>query len=227
MSDSGIKIAVIAVEVASSMIQYLDDKIARLRATALLPNLNSIVTHMGRAEDLDASVIASNTITHAYMNFGIFACTDPTLAASNINRTLVPGGRASFTAWHDFDVMAPLYDTHRAQFPYESAVSLPFGDEWQDCGFVIELLFTAGFLSEKIEVYKENTHMRFDKIREMSSSCTDLFAGPFRRSWKSPQAEEQFCTRLLKTLPHRPVFCDEGREGVAIGLSVNVWICRK
>lgn len=90
MPDWDIKI-VIAADAATPMIQYLNAKLARMRSTGALSNLDSVKTYTVRAEELSAAVVPNDTITHSYMSFGIFFCTGPRLAAFNIHRSTAPG----------------------------------------------------------------------------------------------------------------------------------------
>lgn len=229
LPSSDIKIPVVATDAAPTMIQYLDAKIARMKAAGEMPNLDPLKTYAVRAEDLDATIIPDNTLTHSYMSFGVFFCTDPISAASNIYRSLAPGGTALITTFHDLDFFVPLRETYKAQCPSEPTVNLPFSADWQDRGFVEDLLMHAGFEKAKIQVFKEDTYMRFTSVEAMAISNTDLFTGMFKRikGWEPPNARDEFKTRLVEALPQYANFQDEGEDGVTTKMLVNVWICTK
>lgn len=227
-SNSHIQIPVIAADAAQPMIDHLNAKLKHVEANNAWPNLNLVTTHAVPAEQLDERVVPSGSITHAYMNFGIFFCSDPVQAASHMYRSLAPGGTAVITTWHDLGNTS-VHQTHKQLYPEEPDIKMPFSEQWEDPIYVRELLVKAGFEESKIRVVQENTYMRHATLREMAATKTDLFTALIKGldGWKSEEAKEAFTKRLAENLLECDSFSDEGSEGVKLKMVANIAICTK
>ena len=95
------KVKVYAADAAKAMTQMFKVKQAKAKESGSWPNIAEVSIHHIPAEGLHESVVPTESITHSYMNFGLFFCTDPVKAAGHIYRSLAPGGTAFVTSWAD------------------------------------------------------------------------------------------------------------------------------
>jgi len=168
LSGTSIRVPVIAADAAGSMIDCLNAKLDHAAGQNGWPNV-TVKTHTVPAEKLDQNVVPPGCITHAYMNFGLFFCSDPVLAASHIYRCLAPGGHAFITTWHNLGYMVPIRQTHRELYPDAPELRMPFPDTWKDPVWVQELLVKAGFNRDNVRVTQEDSFMRFANLQEMAT----------------------------------------------------------
>lgn len=228
LSGGRTQVPVIAADAAQPMIDNLNAKVDHAAKTNTWPNV-SVKTHAVPAEKLGESVVSSNSITHAYMNFGLFFCSDPVLAASHIFRCLVPGGQALITTWHNLGYMLPIRQTHRELYPEAHEIKMPFPDSWEDPVWVKELLVKAGFNKDNVRVTQEDSFMRFANLQEMATTKTELFTALIKGQdgWKNEEAKREFAEKLAEKLLPYELYADEGENGVTLRMVANVAVCTK
>jgi len=227
--SNNIRIQVIAADAAQPMIDNLNAKLKHAQDNSAWPNLSPVTTHTVPAENLDSAVVPDDSITHAYMNFGIFFCKDPNLAASHIYRSLTPDGTALITSWHLVGYLDPIRKTHKTLYPNEPTITMPFSEQWEDPNYVKALLVKAGFDEGKVQVTQQDTSMRYATLKEAAAMFTEMFTtmllGP--KGWESPEARNAFEERLAENFKGSGNYSDDGTDGVRVRMVANIAACTK
>lgn len=230
-SSSTLKLPVVAADVAPAMIDCLNAKLKQVQSTNSWPNLGPVTTHAVPAEQLDESIVPDNSITHAYMNFGLFFCNDALQAASHIHRALSAGGTAHITSWNHIGYLAPIQQTHRELYPDGREVKMPFSEDWLHPSYNHELLVKAGFKQENVKVDQTETFMRHTSLQVSAAILTGMFTplikGP--QGWESEEAKTVFTKKLAENLGACKDFIDESAQGKGVGtrMIANVAVCTK
>lgn len=225
--QNGLKIPVIAADAAPPMIQAFNAKIAQAKDS--WPNIGSIKTYAIPAEGLDESVLPTDTITHAYMNFGLFFCTDPVKAASHIYRSLVPGGQAFITSWNDLGYDNAVRKTEGVHNPVNRNFKMPFSDDWRKPEYVKEMLVKAGFDTDKVDVRVEDSLWRRRDAQEMAQIVADVVITILRgrTSWESDAIRDEWTATLAKFLQEEDQVVENGENGFVVRMKANIAICKK
>lgn len=227
--SNDIRIPVIAADAAQPMIDNLNAKLKHAQDTSAWPNLSPVATHTVPAENLDSAVVPHNSITHAYMNFGIFFCKDPNLAASHIYRSLTPGGTALITSWHLLGYLDPVRKTHKTLYPDEPTINMPFGEQWEDPSYIKGLLVKAGFDAGKVRVTQQDAFMRYESVKETVAMLTEMFTIMLwgSKGWESQEARNDFEERLAENFKQSGNYSDDGADGVKVRMVANIAACTK
>jgi len=228
-SHANIKITVIAADAAAPMVDNLNSRIEHAEGTAAWPDIGSISTHVVPAESLDSTIVPSDSITHSYMNFGLFFCSDPIKAAEHIYRSLAPGGTAFVTTWKDLGYLNAVRKTEKACNPGGENFKMPFSAQWEDGEYVKYLLVKSGFAKENIEVMQEESFTKFEAIQEMARTLTESFMMLIRgqKGWQSDEAKNEWESKLSENLVRGEHFIQDGENGVAIRMMANIAVCTK
>lgn len=228
--SSSVKPQVIAADASAAMIDALQGKLKRAKADDAWPNLqDNVVAHSVPAEELVKDVVASNSITHSYTNFGLFFCKDPTKAAKHIYRTLAPGGTAFITSWHDTGALGPVRKTEGEMQPGNENFKLPFDERWAEPWYVKDVLVQAGFDGDKIEMSQAPSSWSGDDLSSLAQNLTLVFGTLTRGSsgWKSKEEKQEFARRLESNIPDDShyVLDESGRPGLR--MIANIAACTK
>lgn len=227
-SQPDVIIKVYAADAAAQMVQVLNTKVEKAKNDGSWPNIADIVTHVVPAEELDDSKVPSETITHAYMNFGIFFCKDAYKAAGNVYRALAPGGTAFFTTWADLGYEDFFRKTEGICNPGNENFVLPFAQAWKKPEYVASFLHDAGFSEANVEVYQQPSFFRAENIEALAELQVVLFAALIRGPGGFANDDEKNLWK--KTLAEQIVKDDhfvQEADGVAIKMLANVAICVK
>ncbi|KAJ9660909.1 hypothetical protein H2198_002254 [Neophaeococcomyces mojaviensis] len=228
-SPANTKITVVAADAAAPMIDNLNSKIKHVEGTAAWLNIGSISTHVVPAESLDSTIVPSDSITHSYMNFGLFFCSDAIKAAEHIYRSLAPGGTAFVTTWKDLGYLNAVRKTEKACNPGGENFNMPFSAQWEDGEYVKDLLVRSGFAKENVKVVQEESFMRFEAVQEMARTLTESFTMLIRgqKGWQSDEVKNEWESKLSENLVEDEHFIQDGENGVAIRMMANIAVCTK
>ncbi|KAK4998150.1 hypothetical protein LTR66_002563 [Elasticomyces elasticus] len=165
-------------------------------AKGMIDIVNSFVVMKGwtsvRATVMDGQDLSEfhdGEFSLTIMNFGIFALPDPERGASEIHRTLKPGGTAVVTHWNNPRNLEILNVVQRAIRPDLPTFS-PVSKEWLEEGKLERTLQSGGFGSDDIKVTETTVEMKFKDIEELK----EHFSGPFwaqaRKGWTEEDCEK-------------------------------------
>lgn len=227
-SQANVTIKVYAADAAPQMVRVLESKVEKAKQTGVWPNIAEVHTQVARAEELEESVVPSASITHAYMNFGIFFCSDPVKAARHVYRTLAPGGTAYFTTWADLGYENFMRKTWQDLEPDSKAFMLPFAHDWKKPDYVTSVLQEAGFSKDNIQDFQQPSFLRAKTVEEMAAMLLELFMTLIKGPGSlSDEAEK---TKWRKALMENTIkdehFLQE-EDGVAVRMLANVLVCTK
>lgn len=222
------KIRLYAADAAPPMIDVFRAKQKDAEASGMWPNIGPVSVQLTPAENLDEEVVPSNSITHSYMNFGLFFCSDPIKAAQHVYRSLAPGGTAFITSWADLGYIHALKKVDR-DFSKDGVESpMPFSAQWEDPAYLKDVLHRSGFAEDKIKVVQEGSFFRAKDFQELAELQTDLALCLVRKPEERPDDDEVFARRekLLSYMDDDNHYIKE-ENGVATKMLANVAICTK
>jgi ubiquinone/menaquinone biosynthesis C-methylase UbiE len=106
--------------------------------------------------------LPDNHFTHSFTNQGITFFSDASLGASEIHRTLKPGGTAIVTAWtRDLGHVRVVEEAQKAYKPDSTLFRFPIPEQWYQASHLEKTLRDAGFgdvhVSEKTVWYATKT----------------------------------------------------------------------
>jgi ubiquinone/menaquinone biosynthesis C-methylase UbiE len=120
--------------------------------------------------DSESLTFKDNTFTHSITNFAIFLFPNPDKAASEIFRTLKPGGTAIVTTWKDMAYLDLLHRTQKRIRPDHPELIL-YDNEWDESNKLLNTLVNAGFDVEKIRIQaKEDNSWPVEKAMRLAIS---------------------------------------------------------
>ena len=141
---------------------------ARVHAVDAAPGMVEIMQAMVRGKPewrfniVDVAVMDGHELRFAndifdisVMNFGIFFFADPTRGASEIYRTLKPGGVAVVSCWKELGFLPILWEVQRRIGPIEPLLGLPLLDRWMDGVMLEGVMREGGFEDVRMECVHE------------------------------------------------------------------------
>jgi len=227
-SDRDVSIKVIGADPAAPMVEVFQQKSKHAKANAAWPNVASLSLHTVAAEDLNEAIAPSNSVTHSYMNFGLFFCTNPAKAAEHVYRSLAPGGTAYLTCWADLGYLNAMQKVEKECNPDNPTLELPFGHKWEDPAYIKDVLHKSGFSEQNVKVVQEDSFYRAENLNEVARLLAELFLVLKGNStgWSSEDAKSNWTTKLAEYLAEDEHFITD-ENGVAIRMLANVAICKK
>ncbi|KAF2670058.1 hypothetical protein BT63DRAFT_424017 [Microthyrium microscopicum] len=179
--------AIIASEPPSSIQLNLADKSPAYTAFCQAKYANiqlSIGTYTMPSEALR---IAYGSLTHSFNNFGIFMTTNSGRdGASEIYRTLEPGGIAVTTCWESLTWLGPAKAVHertRPGAPWPNPVV-----SWSDGNHLVGILKEAGF--SNVELRTEEVWAKTRDLRSWAEQSWAILGGPPTGGWKEGDEEK-------------------------------------
>lgn len=227
-SQPDVTVKVYAADSAPQMVQVFDSKVNKAKESDNWPNIAEVYTNVARAEDLDESIVPSDLITHAYMNFGIFFCSDPLKAASHIYRSLAPGGTAFFTTWADLGYENTMRNTEKTCNPDGQAFALPWAQEWEQPEYLASILREAGFNNDKIRHFQQSSFFRAKTVVDMAGMHQQMFESFTRipNRFKDEAERSEWKKVLIENTVNDDHFYEEA-DCVKMRMLANVVVCTK
>lgn len=108
-----------------------------------------------RVEDAQSLTYADNTFDASITNFGIFFLPNPVAGATQIYRTLKPGGTAVVSLWKTFGFKPILWEIQDQLKPANPLTELPLMEPWCDPALLEKTLKDGGFQNVDFTVVKE------------------------------------------------------------------------
>lgn len=134
------------------------------------------------AELLDSSKLEGfedAMFTHSITNFAIMVIGND--GASEIYRTLKPGGVALVTTWKVSG--AALIDRVCERIRPGQPILAPFSKEWEKKETLINVLEKGGFPKDKIEVYAKTDYAQFADVEDLVEYMCNGVWGMWRKGW--------------------------------------------
>jgi ubiquinone/menaquinone biosynthesis C-methylase UbiE len=172
----------------------------RIYGTDLAPGMIELmekeIVARGLQDKISAAILDSRHLegfgdgkfTHSITNFAIM--TDDAGAdkiASEIYRTLQPGGAAMVTSWEHSAVELVDRVSRRIR-PNHDPVRV-ISPEWATKEKLVGTLITGGFQEAKIEVYSRDSVVEYESEKDRLAYFTHPFWGMWRKGWSEKEEE--------------------------------------
>jgi ubiquinone/menaquinone biosynthesis C-methylase UbiE len=172
----------------------------RIYGTDLAPGMIELmekeIVARGLQDKISAAILDSRHLegfgdgkfTHSITNFAIM--TDDAGAdkiASEIYRTLQPGGAAMVTSWEHSAVELVDRVSRRIR-PNHDPVRV-ISPEWATKEKLVGTLISGGFQEAKIEVYSRDTVVEYESEKDRLAYFTHPFWGMWRKGWSEKEEE--------------------------------------
>jgi SAM-dependent methyltransferase len=126
--------------------------------------------------------------SHSITNFSIFNFTDRVTAASEIYRTLRPGGQVIVSTWKIFTVGEIIREAQRRIRP--DSKPMPFsGPDMYDGNAVLNVLVQGGFVREQLEVVAEEHSVTGEDLEGIIAFAKSPFTSGAREGWTDDEKE--------------------------------------
>jgi ubiquinone/menaquinone biosynthesis C-methylase UbiE len=127
------------------------------------------------------------TFTHSITNMGIMFFPDGAKGASEIYRTLKPGGTAFVTTWKSAGHLAVVHEAQKAVKPEAPLFRFPVGDEWFEAAHLKKTLQDAGF--KDVEMHEKTVYYASKTVEETCGYMLGMWQkmGP---KWTDEENEE-------------------------------------
>ncbi|KAL2802679.1 S-adenosyl-L-methionine-dependent methyltransferase [Aspergillus granulosus] len=179
----------------------------KIHAVDISPAMIALVDEKSKSMDLPPGVLqtgimdsqnltfSANTFTHSYMNFGIFFLPDAERGASEIYRTLRPGGIAFISAWQSLGYLDLLQSAQKIIRPHdtgENKLRPMYSDEWFTEEKLRTTLIRGGFREQNIVVHRAQTALVGDDV----DGLVETMLLPFGKNIEGWTEEERVGLRV-------------------------------
>jgi ubiquinone/menaquinone biosynthesis C-methylase UbiE len=160
------------VDVAPGMVDIARDVCRRMISAYKSPeSAEDITCDVMPGEDLR---LPDNHFTHSFTNQGIMFFKDGPKGASEIYRTLAPGGTAVVTAWsHDLGHVQIVQEAQKAYKPDATLMRFPIAEEWYQASHIKKTLRDAGF--PDVEVHEHTVWYATKTTEELTALLYGMF----------------------------------------------------
>jgi|TARA_R110002003_G_scaffold232_13_gene16825 ubiquinone/menaquinone biosynthesis C-methylase UbiE len=114
-----------------------------------------------------------NSFTHSITNEGILFFKDGPKGASEIYRTLKPGGTAIVTSWAKLGYIDLIHQAQRVVTPNAPPFRIPISEDWYRSAHLEKTLKDAGF--EAVQVHEKTVHYAAKTLNELCDRLVMLF----------------------------------------------------
>ena len=126
--------------------------------------------------------------SHSITNFSIFNFTDRVTAASEIYRTLKPGGQVIVSTWKGFIVGEIIREAQRRIRP--DSKPMPFsGPEMYDGNAVLDVLIQGGFEKARLEIVGDEHSITGEDLNGIIAFAKSPFTNSAREGWTEEEKE--------------------------------------
>ncbi len=124
-----------------------------------------------------------NTFTHIFMNMGIFLLPNPEKGASEMYRTLKPGGVAVITSIKQVGWIRIFQAAQKEVKPEDPLWGDPLKKEWNTKEKLSSVVQAGGFKPEDIEIKMTRASQPSDMLRDFLASMKDNMAKIITKDW--------------------------------------------
>ncbi|USP81892.1 uncharacterized protein yc1106_09166 [Curvularia clavata] len=118
-------------------------------------------------------LLPDNTFTHSVTNCGIFFFEDAVKGASEIYRTLKPGGTAVITTWKNYNYIQIIHEAQQLVKPDEELLKWAVADEWSTASHLQDTLEKGGF--RDIQIQEKLVYYATKSIEELCGNIMDIW----------------------------------------------------
>jgi ubiquinone/menaquinone biosynthesis C-methylase UbiE len=129
----------------------------------------------------------SDHFTHSITNLGILFFTDPAKGASEIYRTLKPGGTAIVTSWATLGHVTVVQEAQKVFQPDAPLMQFPILPEWYQASHLENILKGAGF--PDVKVHEKTVHFAVETLDKLCSMLLAMYA-QFCPAYKESESAE-------------------------------------
>ncbi|KAF2829132.1 S-adenosyl-L-methionine-dependent methyltransferase [Ophiobolus disseminans] len=164
-----------------------------------------------------------NHFTHSITNQGIMFFKDAEKGASEIHRTLQPGGTAIVTTWKEIPYVSMIQAGQKVVTPGAPLFRIPISEQWSEASYLEKTLRDVGF--GDVEVHEKQVHYAFKTVEELCELVLVLFGHmvPDLSDQQKTDFRKQFKIEAEKVLvkTERLITGDmEGRKEELVGLKM-------
>lgn len=178
--------------------------------TSISADPNTITCATMPGEDLR---LPDNHFTHSFTNQGILFFTDASKGASEIYRTLKPGGTAIVTSWADLGHVRVVQEAQKAYKPDAPLFRFPIPPQWYQSSHLENTLRDAGF--QDVQVHEETVWYATKTVGELSALLFGMFMN-FPVGW-SEEENVEFKKYLEAGIEEKVVKVERGVAGDVTG----------
>lgn len=164
-----------------------------------------------------------NVFSHSFTNFGLMFFKDPATGASEIYRTLKPGGVAYITTWADIGNVESIRKTEDAIREGEPEFKFPIPKEWESAAHAEKVMRDAGF--EQVSSYQQESMMRADSPEQLGENLKSGM-GPLIGKW-SEEEKAKFVPTFAEILQKDDHFFTTDSGQAALRMLANIIVCHK
>ncbi|KAL6237716.1 hypothetical protein BDW75DRAFT_248722 [Aspergillus navahoensis] len=149
--------------------------------------------------DAEELTFSDHLFTHSYTNMGFPFFSNGEKAAGHVYRTLRPGGTAFISTWKTLGYLRPLHKAQRAVRPAAELWDPPMPKEWYTKEKLVQVLESAGFETERIQVQTRSVRYRGENLEDLLDIMKMGFLGQITKDWNQDE-REQWCKELRESL---------------------------
>lgn len=223
--------------VTESILATAPPSTIKIHATDVAPPMANIFNQSAeaknwhcRAEIMDAQKLnfPDATFSHVFLSFGLPIIEDPVAAASEMYRTLKPGGTAITAFWLHNPQGECAIKVDRAIRGPESRLTIEPHAQHGDRGYIRSLLVKGGFKSEDCQLYEHSAYLHVRDVRELATAIWTAIGRP-RSGWTKEDDErwDEAIAKYEELLPKEPGYQVDGDGNVTLTGTAQIVIVRK
>lgn len=209
----------------------------KIHATDLAPPMTTMFNHAAeangwpcKAEVMDAQKLSfpDNTFSHAFLSFGLPIIQDPVAAASEMYRTLKPGGIAITAFWLYGPQGECALKVNQAIRGPEGPLTIEPHPQHTEKTFIQSLLVKGGFKAENCQLYEHSAFLPVQSVHELATAIWSSIGRP-KRGW-APEDDETWDEAIAKyeeLLTKEPGYQVDDDGNVTLKGTAQIVIARK
>ncbi|KAH8756363.1 S-adenosyl-L-methionine-dependent methyltransferase [Diaporthe sp. PMI_573] len=209
----------------------------KIHATDVAPPMAAIYNQSAeakgwpcRAEIMDAQKLAfpDATFTHTFLSFGLPIIGDPVAAASEMYRTLKPGGTAVTAFWLHAAQGECAMKVCRAIRGPDARLAIEPHPQHSDKTYIKSLLVKGGFRADDCQLYEHSAYLHVSDLRELATAIWSAIGRP-KSGWTKEDDEkwDEAIAKYEELLPKEPGYQVDGDGNVTLTGTAQIVIVRK
>lgn len=183
-----------------------------------------------RAEIMDAEKLTfpDATFSHVFLSFGLPIISDPVAAASEMYRTLKPGGTAVTAFWLHIPQGECAQKTRRAIWGPDARLNVEPHPEHSDKDYMRSLLVKGGFKFEDCQLYEHPALLPMRDLDEFATAIWSVIGQP-KGGWTKEDDEkwDEAVAKYKELLPNEPGYQVDKDGNVTLKATAQIVVVRK